>query len=70
MKRECGESSKVVALDKRDLYLVVFISRPSNVRADYPQGQGNTRNNDSIFRIALLAYPPCVASVTVIDADQ
>ena len=68
MKGECGESSKVVALDKRDLYLVVFISRPSNVRADYPQG--NTRNNDSIFRIALLAYPPCVASVTVIDAGQ
>lgn len=30
MKGECGESSKVVALDKRDLYLVMFISRLSN----------------------------------------
>ena len=69
MKRECGESSKVVALDKRDLYLVVFISRLSNALTTL-NSQGNTRNNDSIFRTALLAYPPYITLVTVIDSDQ
>ncbi len=63
MTGECGDSSQVVALDKRDFYLVVFISRLLSKRtltrnAIIPQG--NTRNSFSIFRSAPLAYPPCV----------